>query len=76
MEGWFPVSCWFELNRNWAGLGQLLNIQSSKKVMAEYVDRETASLDSPWRVVDKASFIEILKNKNKNNMFKNQESRH
>jgi endonuclease III len=60
MEGWFPASSWSELNQTWAGLGQLLNLELGSKVVAEYVDKETASVESPWRVADKASFIKIL----------------
>jgi endonuclease III len=61
MEGWFPPSYWMELNQTWAGLGQLLNDQQSRIIMANYIDIATSSLDSPWRVADKASFIQILR---------------
>jgi endonuclease III len=61
MEGWFPPSYWMELNQTWAGLGQLLNDQESRKIMANYIDIATSSFDSPWRVADKASFIQILR---------------
>jgi endonuclease III len=60
MEGWFPPSYWRELNQTWAGLGQLLNDQHSRIVMANYIDIAASSFDSPWRVADKANFIHIL----------------
>ena len=60
MEGWFPPSCWAELNQTWAGLGQLLNDDAGRRLMADYVDQATSDFDSPWRVCDQTSFKQIL----------------
>jgi endonuclease III len=61
MEGWFPPFFWKELNQTWAGLGQLLNEEVSRKAICEFVDAATSDCNTPWRQADKTSFRKLLK---------------
>ncbi len=61
IEGWFPPFFWKELNQTWAGLGQLLNEEVSRKAICEFVDAATSDYNTPWRQADKTSFKQLLK---------------
>ena len=52
VEGWFPPLFWPDLNQIYAGLGQLLRIDESRKRILNYVDREARDWDSKWRISD------------------------
>jgi endonuclease III len=52
VEGWFPPQFWPDLNQTYAGLGQLLRIDASRKSILNFVDREARDWDSKWRLTD------------------------
>jgi endonuclease III len=52
IEGWFPPLFWPDLNQTYAGLGQLLRIDESRKTILNYVDREARNWNSKWRLTD------------------------
>ena len=61
MEGWFPYKYWAELNQTWAGLGQLLNIEESRSLIVDYIDKETSKMENKkWRQADRDRFGIIL----------------
>jgi endonuclease III len=52
IEGWFPMEFWSQLNQTYAGLGQLLRIDESRKAILNYVDKDTRDWTSKWRLTD------------------------
>ena len=61
IEGWFPYEYWAELNQTWAGLGQLLNLEESRRLIVNYIDNETSKIkNKKWRQVDRDRFGILL----------------
>jgi endonuclease III len=52
IEGWFPPIFWPDLNQTYAGLGQLLRIDESRKSILNYVDIQARNWESKWRLTD------------------------
>jgi endonuclease III len=52
IEGWFPNQFWSQLNKTWAGLGQLFRSTSDTTKMAQWVDKHAKDCDSTLRLSD------------------------
>ena len=61
IEGWFPYRYWSELNQTWAGLGQLLHDEESRRLIANYIDGKASQQENKtWRLADRDTFGTIL----------------
>jgi hypothetical protein len=61
LEGWFPHVFWAELNQTYAGLGQLLRIDESRKTILNFVDNEARNWESKWRLTDLRAIRSLVK---------------
>jgi hypothetical protein len=61
VEGWFPPIFWAELNQTYAGLGQLLRIDESRKTILNFVDKEARNWNSKWRLTDLRAIRSLVK---------------
>ena len=61
VEGWFPPIFWSELNQTYAGLGQLLRIDESRKSILNFVDKEARTWNSKWWLTDLRAIRSLVK---------------
>ncbi len=60
IEGWFPFDFWKELNQTYAGLGQLLRVDKSRKAILNFVDKDTRDWTSKWRLTNLRGIFSLV----------------
>jgi len=60
IEGWFPIEFWKELNQTYAGLGQLLRVDKSRKAILNFVDKDTRDWTSKWRLTNLRGIFSLV----------------
>ena len=61
VEGWFPFSEWGDMNRVYAGLGQLLNDKESRQLVVDFFLEQTLAEDSECRKEDFQRILSVAK---------------
>jgi hypothetical protein len=55
------MEIWGSLNVTWAGLGQLMADEGTRRRITEYIDEGVADWKSPWKTGDREQMIKVLK---------------